>query len=237
MAKSLTKKELRAPDQFQSLGTQAVHWIEDHIKVIIAVAAAIVLLSFIWIGYGYYQGYKESGAEKTVFPAQAQALKTIESATGTEGINIGDFIKVLESNKGTKASLSGAMHVIGALNLKENTESLQKQVLSAADTSLSESHLLFGLWNLTKGDVLMRNGENASAKESYQSVLSASGQKEFHPSALIKLGALAEKEGDLDGARAFYRRVTVEFPDSAAKKVADRLLIHLDLLDDGAGNT
>lgn len=234
MAKTLTKKELRAPDSFQSLAGQGARWIEENIKAIVALAAVIVALCFAWIGYGYYVSLQETQAENALFPIQAEALKKIQETKDPNSIQLTEFIDSLKSNSNTKAAASSAIQVIGALASIENTESLQKEILTAARFTPSEGNLLFGLWHLTEGQVLTRNGELAAARDSYQKVLGSSSHKELHPSALIQLGALAEREGDLSGARDFYKRVTVEFPDSEASGIADKLLIHLDLLGEGS---
>lgn len=234
MAKTLTKKELRAPDTFQALAGEGARWIEANIKIILVIVALIVASCFAWIGYGYYKGLQETKAENALFPAQTAALKAIQENKDPNTLQLSGFIETVQDHAGTKAAASSSIQVVGALSQKENTESIQKQIITAAKFTPAESNVMFGLWHLTEGQVLTRNGEFASAKEAYQKILKAAAHKEFHPSALIQLGALAEQEGDLVGAKDFYKRVTVEFPDSQAKEVAEKLLIHIDLLGEGS---
>lgn len=230
MAKTLTKKELKAPDSFQALAGQGAKWVEDNVKTIALLTAAIVGACALWLGYGFYQNRQELKAEQALYPAQHGALKNIAASTEPNSIQIDGYIETLKENSGKKASAASAIQVISALSSKESTESLQKQIVEAAQFSPSSSHVLFGLWNLSKGQVLVRNGELADAKKTFQQIVDASAQKEFHPTALIQLGALAEKEGDFQGAKDFYSRVSREFPGTEAQRMADKLLIHIDLL-------
>ena len=233
MSKTITKKELKAPDQFQLVAGQGAEWFEKNIRLIIMIVVAIVVAALIWVSYGFLLSAKETRAENALFPFQTKALEKIQANTDAKSLELREYIEAVKSYSGRNAAAASAIQVIGALSTKESTESLQKEVLAAADYSPSSSHLLFGLWHQTEGQVLTRNGEFAAAKEAHQKVLKSDSHKEFHPSTLIHLGALAEKEGDLAGAKDFYLRVTREFPDTEAQKIAEKLLIHLDLLGEG----
>lgn len=236
MAKTLTKKDLKTPDSFQAIAGQGAKWVEDNVKVIVGLVVAIVGACALWLGYGFYENRQELMAEKALFPAQDSALKNILASNEANAIQLNGYLGTLKEHSGKKAAAASAIQVISALNSKENTESLQKQVVEAAQFSPSQNHVLYGLWYLSKGQVLGRNGEIADAKKSFQQVLESAKQKELHPTALIQLGALAEKEGDFQGAKDFYSRVSREFPGTEAQRMADKLLIHIDLLGT-SGNT
>lgn len=229
MSKTLTKKELRAPDSFQEIAGRMAKWTEANITVLVGLAIAIIFISMAWIGYGYYTKFQEGKAEAALFPVQDQLIKTI--LTNKEApIQIKDYVDVLKDHSHQNAAALSAVQVIGALATRENTESLQKEIMTSVSLGFSQNTLTTGFWKLTEGQVLARNGELAAAKQAYKDVIQESKLKEFHPKALLELGALSEKEGDLKGARDFYSRVAREFPDSEARKMADKLLIHIDLL-------
>ncbi|NCN40971.1 tetratricopeptide repeat protein [bacterium] len=231
MSKTMTKKELRAPDSFQELAGRGAAWIESNIKILIGIALVTIGACMAWIGYGYYSDYKESQAELALFPVQDRLMKELTKPETLGGsLSVTEFSSALKEYSHQKASAVAAIQVIGALSTKENTEALQKEILSSVSISPSKSNVLFGFWLLTKGQVFVRNGELASAKEAYKEVLSATELKEFHPKALLELGALSEKEGDFTGAKDFYSRIAKEYPDSEAKSMAEKLIIHLDLL-------
>jgi predicted negative regulator of RcsB-dependent stress response len=233
MSKTLTKKELRMPDDFQAVAGRLAVWLEDNIHIVLALAVVVILGGLSWIGYGYYTRYAETKAEKAIYPAEQSALQTITKATDTGALKLDDYLNTESQYSGRTATATSAVQVIAALQSKENTEGLQKEVLENARFHPSASHVLYGVWHLTEGQVLMKNGELAAAKDAFQKVLDAHAQSEFHPMALLQLGAVAEKGGDLKAARDLYLRVTREFPDSEAKGLAEKFLIHLDLLGKG----
>lgn len=230
MAKTLTKKEIQAPDHFQNWGSHALKWVEDHIREIIILGFLVVLASFAWIGYGYYNSYQETQAEKELFSLKENFFPTLQKSSEIETLKWSEFNQTLKDNAGRKATAQTAIQAVQLLKEKENTESLQKEIMDSAGFAPKENHVLFGLWHLTLGQVLSRNGESLSAKEEWQKVLHSSKQTEFHPYALIQLGTLARKEGDLSGAKDLYQRVISEFPETEASKLANKLLIHLDLM-------
>lgn len=76
----------------------------------------------------------------------------------------------------------------------------------------------------TLGHRLMAQGKNGDATLAFQAVVNRENERYLAPSAMIALGDLAKKEGNLEKASELYKKVSAEFKDSPfANMAADRV--------------
>jgi TolA-binding protein len=76
----------------------------------------------------------------------------------------------------------------------------------------------------TLGYRLMAQGKNGDATLAFQAVIDRESERYLAPSAMIALGDLAKKEGNLEKASEHYKKVSAEFKDSPfASMAADRM--------------
>lgn len=76
----------------------------------------------------------------------------------------------------------------------------------------------------TLGYRLMAQGKSGDATLAFQAVVDRESERYLAPSAMIALGDLAKKEGNLEKASELYKKVSAEFKDSPfANMAADRI--------------
>lgn len=232
MSKALSKKELKRPDAFMEIGLKAGKWIEDNIKMLLGVLGLALVTTLVWLAYGYYQSSQESKAAEAIFPVETLALESINKTKSPETPNLAELLNTLKAHGHTKSALSSAIAVIGALQGLEGSEGLQKEIVETITYKPSSGSILYGLSKMTWGQVALNNDDVTGAEKAFKDVLGESSQKALHASALIQLGSIAEKKNDFKEARDFYQRVIREFPDTESKRIAEKLIIHLDLLSE-----
>jgi TolA-binding protein len=75
----------------------------------------------------------------------------------------------------------------------------------------------------TLGHRLMAQGKTADATVAFQAVVDRENERFLAPSAMIAMGDIAKKEGNLEKAAELYKKVSAEFKDSPfATMAADR---------------
>lgn len=76
----------------------------------------------------------------------------------------------------------------------------------------------------TLGHRLMAQGKYADATAAFQTVVDRENERFLAPSAMIAMGDIAKKEGNLEKASELYKKVSAEFKDSPfANMAADRV--------------
>jgi tetratricopeptide (TPR) repeat protein len=188
-AHELTRKEMKAPDQFQVVAGQAAGWMAKHQKRIVAVVAALVGVMLVM---GVVQVFQNKQEEKA-----ATAL-----------------YKVLEAMGGQIASADPTPGMQGPFYKDEQEQ--QKAILSAADAVTKDfpGSRAARMARLAAASAHLRLGENDAALEAYQGVVAS-----FRPGDGLQFAALEglaytqEAKGDLKGAVATMDRLSKDSPE------------------------
>jgi len=209
----LTRKELKAPDEFQKLGAQAVPFLVQHQKTVVG---AIVIFTVVAGGVALIQYLNERGEKRAVTELGA-ALKPLSkqvSATpSTEPNATPSFKTEAEKNAAIIASL---------------TEFRTQKGNSRASATAA----------LPLGHALLREGKHPEALAAFEDYLKGSPADDpLRPAALEGKGYALEAKKDYDAALAAFDQLakenTAEFMKGMGLYHRARMLLLKGQTDEG----
>ena len=188
-AHELTRKEMKAPDQFQVVAGQAAGWLAQHQKRIVAIVAALVGVMLVMGVVSVFQGKQEEKAATALYKVLEAMGGQIATATPTPGAQ-GPFYK--------------------------DEQEQQKAILSAADGVIKgfPSSRAARVARLAAASAHLRLGENDAALQTYQDTVAS-----FRPGDGLQFAVLEglaftqEAKGDLKGAAATLDRLSKDSPE------------------------
>lgn len=188
MSDKMTRKELKAPDQFQKLGAEAVPFLVQHQKSIVIGVIAVVVVG-LGVSLVHYLGERSEGQASQ---GLGQALEVVSREVSVSGTALGEpggqtpFKSESEKTEATVTSLT-------AFRAKEPGS-------RAAATAA-----------LPLGDALLRQGKGAEALAAFDEYLKASSQTDpLRPLALEGRGYALESKKDYDAALAAFDQLSRE---------------------------
>jgi tetratricopeptide (TPR) repeat protein len=225
-------------DDFQARGFELVEWVQDNRAGVIGFLATVVIAG---LGYGIYT-VVEKGNNTAATAAWVSALDLWESPVGTDPNPDDDKKAYATADEKYKAARSAFEGVTKAhagrggatLSYLYIGHAAQKSGDAAGAITAYQAFL-----DGTKGDDPLRfAGYNglAVAKEAAADVkgaiaaleaLVALPAKTDKDAALLSLGRLYQKDGDLDKARKRLESLIADYPESSLKTRADELLASL----------
>jgi tetratricopeptide (TPR) repeat protein len=199
MSKSteLSRKEMKAPDQFQVAAGEAASWLTGHRRQTLVVVGAVVAVLIAALAILTYR-------ERTFAGASALLSEVYRTAAG-------------------EISAVPLPGVPGPFFLSDAAR--QKAVAQAAEKLLAEypGSSQAVLAALARGDARLRLGEFEAAEAAYQLYLSTASRKDsFRFSALQGLALTAEARGDTAAALAGWARLGAEVPGQADRADLER---------------
>src|SRR5262245_5713217 len=216
--KRLTRKELRGPDEFQTLTTQAIEWAQGHGRAVwVAVGAAVAVALAIAIFFGITQS-REARAAKEFYGASELYKREQWSEALTSFSSIADSLG--STTYGRLARLYAAR---AARRAGEAPRAVELYRAYLADRP--ESVAIEQLARLDLGIALQKTGDTADARTEPERAIHLEGPA--RPLAVIRLAALAEATGDKPKAIELYRRYLEDEPSGADAEVARAGLIRL----------
>lgn len=213
----LTKKELKAPDEFQKLGAQAVPFLEQHgQKVVIGVVAVVVL--FGGISFANYMGQK--GATKSQGEL-GQALKVLNrevNPNAVAAVDAGVDEQPFKTEADREAALISNLTTLRGSAKGENT---------AASAALPLAH------------ALLRQGKPDEALPLFDEYLkSAPSSDPLRSAALEGKGYAYESKKDYEKALAAFEQLSKENKTDFMKGMGlyhrARVLLEQGKTDEGA---
>jgi predicted negative regulator of RcsB-dependent stress response len=251
----IDKADLKAPDAFIETSSQAIEWLTDHFKTVVAVAVIGVIGISAWMGYGFLQRQKEQKATDAIYSAESElhkfeakldaerAKKTPAPEKGKKAapheeapaVSASDYAPMVDKVKtAIRANSSTRAALVASLNLsyflmqqKQPKEALEVLNIPSAKPPMGD--VLGGLWQMHRGLVFLENHDADQAVQAYQKIVSAPALKTFHPEAVLKMGVAYQMKGDTAKAKESYEKVAREFPESEAANSAQQFLRVLEL--------
>lgn len=202
----------------------AEHWIEEHLKIVLGVLGAIVLIVGGYFGYRYYIGGQDEQAQKDMF----QAVRYFEAdslnlALKGDGNNLG-FEQIIEDYSGTDAA-NLANFYAGVISLKQGKYALA--ILYLEDFKSNDLLVQPRAFSLI-GDAYMEQKQYEDAAKFYGKASSFNPNKYFTPTYLMKEALAYEKLNQNDKAKEVYQKIIDQYFDSSEYQNARKFKARLE---------
>lgn len=227
MAKINRKKLLKEPDEFLTFSERAVNWGRDNAKIIIGIAAALVLAVGAWVGLGAYFDYRSNQAANALAASFESYAKAVEGKAdpAQEKAARESLAKVVEQYGATPAGVQARL-ALGDMLLEQSKYAEAEKALSdlCEEPDLPAAMLPLawhGLGLSLEGQ--KKFGEAASA---YQSAMKESGPA-LRNSFRLDLARVQEAAGDKQAAIQTYREAVAQPPTPRALDFARGRLVAL----------
>ena len=209
--KRLTRKEIKAPDRFQTFTRQEIAWLQEHRQLAtwIAVAAGAAVLAV-----GGYRSYS----------AQKRADANVDFARA--------LAKLDAEDSGAVAALNGVVTAWGdtAVGGASAALALAAEVRAGnADAAIGRAPQVLNevaaLPPYMRQQVLINWGAALESKQSFKEAAekyaqAAAEQGPYSATALLAQARASARAGEADKARELYKRFTEKYPDSPDVELA-----------------
>ncbi len=216
----LTPEEMKAIGEIELGPSRHEQFLNAHYKKLIVATLAIMLLLAAAIIYGTYRSRQEAEASGLL----VQALRVVDSSSDQDGMDMTTLDRIINDYPGTQAvgtaQLLRGMQLLAGGEEKQGIAALQEVALGAEEPflRLRAQTYLAGYY--------ARGGENEKSAELWQAVNRA-GETPYRALALLSLGDMAQKSGDEQGARAYYKQIAEHCPASPLQVAAQQRLLIL----------
>lgn len=225
MAKKEENKDLlENPEVIQEKLVDIESWFERNPKLVISIAAGIMLLVGGFFGYRYYIGNQDGIAQNEMY----QAVRYFEAdslnlALNGDGNNLG-FLQILDDYGRTDAG-NLANYYTGAIYLKQGKYPLA--IFHLEDFSASDLLVQARAYSLM-GDAYMEQKDYENAAKYYDKAAGYKPNKEFTPTYLMKAALAYEKLNKNDKAKAAYQTIIDKYWESAELQNARKFKARLE---------
>jgi hypothetical protein len=216
--KRLTRKELRGPDEFQTITARALEWARGHGRTVwIGVGAAGAVLLVIAAVIGFLQSREARAAHE--FYGASELFKREQWSEA-----LASFSAIADDLGGTTYGRLARLYAArSAFRAGEAPRAVELYRGYLSDTP--ESTALEQLARLDLAAALEKTGDAAGARSELEHALALEGPA--RPLAMIRLAGVARASGDSAKAIELYRRYLEEAPNGADNEVARAGLIAL----------
>ena len=222
--KEETKDLLENPEVIAEKLEGAEHWVEENLKLVIGVLAAVVLVVGGYFGYKYYIGGQDEQAQKEMFQAiRYFEVDSLTIALKGDGNNLG-FEQIIEDYSGTDAE-NLANFYAGAISLKQGKYALA--ILFLEDFKSNDLLVQPRAYSLM-GDAYMEQKQYEDAAKFYGKASNANPNKFFTPTYLMKEALAYEKLNRTDKAKEVYQKIIDQYFDSSEYQNARKFKARLE---------
>jgi len=225
MAKKEENKDLlENPEVIQEKLVDIESWFERNPKLVIGIAAGIMLLVGGFFGYRYYIGNQDGVAQNEMY----QAVRYFEAdslnlALNGDGNNLG-FLQIIDDYGRTDAG-NLANFYTGAIYLKQGKYPLA--IFHLEDFSASDLLIQARAYSLM-GDAYMEQKDYENAAKYYDKAAGYKPNKEFTPTYLMKAALAYEKLNKNDKAKAVYQIIIDKYWESSELQNARKFKARLE---------
>jgi TolA-binding protein len=225
MAKKEENKDLlENPEVIQEKLVDIESWFERNPKLVIGIAAGIMLLVGGFFGYRYYIGNQDGIAQNEMY----QAVRYFEAdslnlALNGDGNNLG-FLQIIDDYGRTDAG-NLANYYTGAIYLKQGKYPLA--IFHLEDFSASDLLVQARAYSLM-GDAYMEQKDYENAAKYYDKAAGYKPNKEFTPTYLMKAALAYEKLNKNDKAKAVYQTIIDKYWESSELQNARKFKARLE---------
>jgi tetratricopeptide (TPR) repeat protein len=217
----LTRKDLKAPDEFITLSGHFLSYTSQHLRTIGLIAAGIVgSIILVWILLAYI-----GGIEQEAFASLWQIETQLRSASDGSTIPAGaaERLQQIAQQLGAGDARGYAWLYLGHLRYRQADYAAAVAAYQQAVAQVRPTSLLWPLASLGMAYALEAGGDSRQAQDAYQRVIDA------RPIGLVLEGYLgkgraAEQSHDVETTIAAYSAVIEQFPARAgALGLADKV--------------
>ncbi len=218
------KDVLENPEVIQEKLVDIESWFERNPKLVIGIAAGIMLLVGGFFGYRYYIGNQDGIAQNEMY----QAVRYFEAdslnlALNGDGNNLG-FLQIIDDYGRTDAG-NLANFYTGAIYLKQGKYPLA--IFHLEDFSASDLLVQARAYSLM-GDAYMEQKDYENAAKYYDKAASYKPNKEFTPTYLMKAALAYEKLNKNEKAKEVYQTIIDKYWESSELQNARKFKARLE---------
>jgi TolA-binding protein len=214
---------LENPEALKEKLEGAENWLEQNPKIVVGIAAAILIIVGGYFAFNYYKNNQNELAQKEMFQAVYYfEADSLDKALNGDGNNLG-FLQIIDEFGITDAA-NLANYYAGVTYLKQGKFELARLYLE--DFSANDLLVQARAYSLV-GDSYMEEQKYDDAAKYYSKAANYKPNKYFSPSYLMKEALAYEKLNQPDKAREAYDKIINEYWDSSeyqnARKYKARL--------------
>jgi tetratricopeptide (TPR) repeat protein len=217
----LTRKELKAPDEFITLTGRLLSFVGEHLRpIVLTLGGLVVCISVMWGLVAYVRGI-ERGAFANLWHIEAQ----LRGGSDVDGVlpELAERLQQIAQQFGAGAAQSYAWLYLGHVRYRQRDYAAAVTAYQQAVAQGQSTGLRWSLASLGTAYALEASGDFRQAQDVYQRVIDAKPVGLVMEAYLGK-GRAAEQSHDVDSTVAAYSAVIEQFPTKAeALGLADKV--------------
>jgi TolA-binding protein len=215
---------LENPEALKEKLAGAESWLEQNPKIVVGIAAAILIIVGGYFAFNYYKNNQNSEAQKEMFQAVYYfEADSLDKALNGDGNNMG-FLEITEEYGITDAG-NLANFYAGVSYLKQGKYDLARLYLE--DFSADDLLIQARAYSLI-GDSYMEEEKYDDAAKFYDKAANYKPNKYFSPTYLMKEALAYEKLNQNDKAREVYDEIINQYWDSSEYQNARKFKARLE---------
>ena len=207
----LRRKDLKAPDEFHTLGRQAAQWVQaNQQKAILGGGAILVVLVSIAVTLAYGAA-RSRDANADLARAMATLRANNDTAAATE------LSQVAQRWSSTRIGALAAALAANTTLRQGDTDAAIRDIQPLVDDGKDLPPYLRQQLLVAWGDALLQKGDWDAAAGKYQAASGISGP--YTGNAILGEARAREKAGQAERAKELYRSAYEQFPDLPEREV------------------
>ena len=215
---------LENPEALKEKLAGAESWLEQNPKIVVGIAAAILIIVGGYFAFNYYKNGQNDLAQKEMFQAVYYfEADSLEKALNGDGNNLG-FLGIIDEYGVTDAA-NLANYYAGVSYLKQGKFELTRLYLE--DFTASDLLIQARAYSLV-GDSYMEEKKYDDAAKYYNKAANYKPNKYFSPAYLMKEALAYEKLNQNDKARETYDKIINQYWESSEYQNARKFKARLE---------
>lgn len=215
---------LENPEALKEKLFVAEDWLERNAKLVVGIAAAILIFVGGYFAFNYYKGNQDAIAQSEMFQAVYYfEADSLDKALNGDGNNLG-FLQIIDEFGITDAA-NLAHYYAGVSYLKQGKYELSRLYLS--DFSSNDLLIQARAYSLL-GDAYMEEEKYDEAARYYSKAANYKPNKFFSPAYLMKEALAYERLNQPDKAREAYDKIITQYWESPEYQNARKLKARLE---------
>jgi tetratricopeptide (TPR) repeat protein len=217
----LTRKDLKAPDEFITLTGRSLSFASQHLRTIALILGGVVAcIIVVWGLLAYVRGI-----ERDAFASLWQVERQLRSASDADAVPPASVerLQQIAHQFGAGEARVYAWLYLGHVRYRQGDYAAAVSAYQQAMAQVRPTNLLWSLASLGTAYTLEASGDFRQAQDAYQRVIDAKPAG-FVMEAYLGKGRVAEQSHDVATAIAAYSAVIEQFPARAgALRLADKV--------------
>jgi len=215
---------LENPEALKEKLETAENWLEQNPKIVVGIAAAILIIVGGYFAFNYYKNNQNVIAQNEMFQAVYYfEADSLEKGLNGDGNNLG-FLQIIDEFGITDAA-NLANYYAGVSYLKKGN--FEAARLHLEDFDAGDLLIQARAYSLI-GDSYMEQENYSEAAKYYKKAANYKPNKQFSPSYLMKEALAYEKLNQNDKARETYEKIITQFWDTEEYQNARKFKARLE---------